>query len=170
MITPTTRIDRFQASTSRGRRRLRSGRAMHLLDIENLTGASRPTTSEVAEVMVLYRRIVPIGPMDQFVVAVNHGALVAVGIAFHGVQLLARSGPDGADQALAEAARGDRMDQRFDRVVIGSGDGYFADLACWLAECGVHVTVVSQRESLSRRLRAEVSAVITLEPPAAQVA
>lgn len=170
MITPSPRINRLKPPVSRGRRRLRSGRAVHLLDIENLTGAGRPTTSQVTAVMALYRYAVPVGPTDQFVVAVNHGALVAVGLAFRGVQLLARSGPDGADHALAEAARGDRMDQRFDRVVIGSGDGYFADLAAWLADGGVHVTVVSHAEALSRRLCAEVSDVITLEGPTARVA
>jgi hypothetical protein len=172
VITPTTRIDELQGSHAkrsprpRSRRKsLRLGRTIHLLDIENLTRATRPTTTEVVDVMATYQRLVPIGPLDQFVVAVNHGAFVAVGIALRGAQLLARSGPDGADQALVEAARNDRVDLRFDRVVIGSGDGYFADLAAWLRAGGVQVTVVSRRECLSWRLYTAVPDLIFLELP-----
>lgn len=180
MITPVTHLDEFRTRASRPRSRrsrrlehqesLRHGRAMHLLDIENLVGSTRPTTSEVEEVMMVYEALVPIGAMDHYVVAVNHTALVAVGIAFHGVRLLARSGPDGADSALVESAYEDRIDRRFERVVIGSGDGYFTELAGSLTATGLHVTVVSRRGSLSRHLAAVVPDVICLEPPAMHAA
>lgn len=167
MTTPATRIDQARAPHRHGRRRprrsLRTGRAVHLLDIENLTSSPLPTTSEVVALMGHYRTIVPIGPRDQFIVAVNHSALVSVGTAFQSAQLLARSGPDGADQALVEAAYGDQLNQRFDHVVIGSGDHYFAELAGWLAGSGVRVTVVSRRESLSWQLYAAVPDIRTIE-------
>jgi hypothetical protein len=140
------------------------------LDIENLAGSARPATAEVDRVMGAYQRLVPIGPMDHVVVAVNHNALVAVGLAFHGVQLLVRSGPDGADSALSEAARADRIDLRFERVVIGSGDGYFADLALWLADHGVRVFVVARPRSLSWRLYAAANDFAYLDPAAHQAA
>ncbi|WP_248961165.1 NYN domain-containing protein [Sphaerisporangium perillae] len=172
MITPVTHLDEYRARTSRTSRRsrssehqesLRHGRAMHLIDIENLVGGSHPTTCEVEEVMTVYEAVVPVGEMDHYVVAVNPAALVAVGIAFPGARLLTRPGPDGADQALGETAYDDRIDLRFERVVIGSGDGYFVDLAHWLRESGLHVTVVSRPGSLSRRLSAAVSDVVCLE-------
>ncbi|MEN3536104.1 hypothetical protein AAH991_13395 [Microbispora sp. ZYX-F-249] len=159
MSTPTTRL-----------RSLRRGRAVHLLDIENLTGTALPTTHDVHRVMNAYQRTVPVGPLDQFIVAVNHNALVSVGIALRGVQLLARSGRNGADQALDEAARTARVDLRFERAVIGSGDGYFADLALWLAGCGLHVTVVAQRACLSWRLYTAVPDTVTFELPVPQAA
>ncbi|MEV6983024.1 NYN domain-containing protein [Sphaerisporangium sp. NPDC051017] len=179
MITPVTHLDEFRSRTSRTSRRsrrlehqesLRQGRAMHLIDIENLVGSTRPTTCEVEEVMTIYESLVPIGAMDHYVVAVNHTALLAVGIAFRGVRLLARSGPDGADRALVESAYDDRIDLRFERVIIGSGDGYFVNLADWLTEAGLHVTVVSRRGSLSRHLAAIVPDVVCLEPPALHAA
>ncbi|MGW4639500.1 hypothetical protein ACWEN6_13280 [Sphaerisporangium sp. NPDC004334] len=77
---------------------------MHLVDIENLVGSTRPTTCHVRKVMTIYESLVPIGAGDQYVVAVNHTALLPVGIAFHGVRLLARSGRDGADRALVESS------------------------------------------------------------------
>lgn len=163
MTSPITRL-----------RSLRRGRAIHLLDIENLAGSPRPTTYDVRQTMGAYRHAVPIGPLDQFIVAVNHSALVpvgvAMGLALGGVQLLVRSGPDGADQALDEAARTDRVDLRFERVVIGSGDGYFADLAGWLAGRGLHVTVASRRDRLSWRLYTAVPDTVTFSLPVPQAA
>ncbi|WP_283137553.1 NYN domain-containing protein [Rhizohabitans arisaemae] len=143
---------------------LRKDRAIHLLDIENLTGSGRPTTADVREVMRAYTRLVAIGRLDQFVVAVNPRSLLAVGLALPGVQLLTRAGPDGADQALVEAAYTARIDLRFERIVIGSGDGYFAELAIWLTAAGRRVTVVSRTGSLSRRLAVAVADRVTLDP------
>lgn len=155
---------RRRARALRRRQSLRRGRAIHLLDIENLTGAACPTTRDALEVMAAYQAAVPIGPADQFVVAVNHAALLAVGVALRGARLLARSGPDGADRALAETAYLDRIDLRFERVVIGSGDGYFTELAVWLINAGLQVTVVSRPGCLNWRLYAAVPHVVSIEP------
>jgi hypothetical protein len=161
---------RTRPRTRRGRRLLRQGRGIHLLDLENLTGSPRPTAAQVAACMADYRRLVPIGPMDQFVAAVNPKALVSVGTVLRGIQLLTRSGPDGADWALTESAYADRLPERFERVVIGSGDGHFTDLALWLAGRGTHVTVVAKRGALNWRLYVAAAEVIVFETPTAQAA
>ena|SRR5437868_7573057 len=133
-------------------RSLRKGRTLHLLDIENLTASAIPSTQQVEEVMTAYRRLVPAGPMDQIIVGMNPRSMVPVGIALPGARILIRSGPDGADSILTETALNDRIDFRFERTVIGSGDGYFAELAHWLTAAGSHVTVVTRTGSLSWRL------------------
>lgn len=161
---------RSRTRTRRRRRLLRRGRGIHLLDIENLTGSPSPTTVQVTAFMSRYRGLVPVGPADQFVVAVNPRAVLSVGIALRGIQLLIRSGPDGADRALTECGYADRLPERFERVVIGSGDGHFTDLAAWLAGHGMHVTVVSKRGSLNWRLYLAAPEVVTFEPPVAQAA
>ncbi|MCG5213734.1 PIN domain-containing protein [Streptosporangium soli] len=144
-------------------RNLSFGRTVHLLDVENLVGSARPGTREVATMMTHYRRRVPAGVMDQYVVAVNHGALLTVGMALTGVQLLARSGRDGADNALREVIMLDHLDARFERVVIGSGDGIFTELAAWLAGLGMLVVVVSRPGALSHGLRRTAREVIPLD-------
>jgi len=53
---------------------------------------------------------------------------------------------------------------RFDRVVIGSGDGIFAYEAARLQAAGVRVTVVTGRGALSRQLGFAVRDVRYLEP------
>ncbi|RBQ20599.1 patatin [Spongiactinospora rosea] len=95
---------------------------------------------------------VPVGTLGQFVVGVNARSLAEVGRVIDGAQILTRSGQDGADSVLAETAINDGIDLWFERVVIGSDDGYFADLAAWLTAHDVRVTVVSRTGLLSWRL------------------
>jgi hypothetical protein len=170
----TDRLHPTQRRSTRRRQHFRHAlyrtRAVHLLDIENLTASPRPGALEVTATMELYRTAVPIGRMDQFIAAVNPRSLVSVGIALQGVQLLTLSGPDGADRALVETALEDHLDQRFSRVVIGSGDGYFAGLAVWLIGRGVHVTVVSRRGALNWRLYTSVPDTVILDSPTVHVA
>lgn len=144
-------------------RTLRAGRAIHLLDIENLAASPSPTATEIADTMSDYLCRVPVGALDQFVVGVNPRSLAEVGRVIHGAQILTRSGPDGADSVLAEMAVNDRIDLRFERVVIGSGDGYFADLATWLTAHDVRVTVVSRTGLLSWRLYVAVRDITYLD-------
>lgn len=67
-----------------------------------------------------------------------------------GVRLMAREGPDGADLALLDEVRDYKwVAERFHRIVIGSGDGIFAELAAALTGLGVHVGVVSRPDALS---------------------
>jgi uncharacterized LabA/DUF88 family protein len=69
---------------------------------------------------------------------------------------LVRSGLHGADRALLEVIHRECLEERFDRIVIGSGDGIFALAAARLQACGCSVTVVSRRSGLSRHLRLAV--------------
>jgi hypothetical protein len=64
-----------------------------------------------------------------------------------------RPGPDGADEALIEAALTEADRGRYTNFVIGSGDHRFADLHDLLNKRGYPVTVVSRPQALSRRLR-----------------
>ena len=60
-------------------------------------------------------------------------------------------GKNGAERAvLAEVTLATAS--RYDRVVIGSGDGTFADLAASLQSVSIVVRVVSRQRSLSKAL------------------
>lgn len=65
---------------------------------------------------------------------------------------LVRSGENGADLALLQVLEQESVAERYDRVVLGSGDGIFAYAAAGLQAVGVDVTVVSRSDALSRRL------------------
>jgi hypothetical protein len=68
-------------------------------------------------------------------------------------RVVRRPGPDGADEALIEAALTEADRGRYTNFVIGSGDHRFADLHDLLNKRGYPVTVVSRPQALSRRLR-----------------
>ena len=54
-------------------------------------------------------------------------------------------------------------EERYDEVVLASGDGIFADRVADLAGRGVPVTVVSRPGSLSHRLRLAATEVLPFE-------
>jgi hypothetical protein len=64
----------------------------------------------------------------------------------------AARGPQGADTKLLEAAPLAWVARRFARLVVGSGDGVFADRLAAARDSGLSVRLVSRPESLSGRL------------------
>lgn len=144
-----------------------SERVLHLIDIENLVGTPLPAVGEVRETRVRYGDRVGIGHADLVVIACNHKALLSVALGWPGARYRVRSGPDGADLELIDVIEHERVAERFARVVIGSGDGRFADSTARLEQLGCPVTVVSRRRSLARRLRLAASDLIYIDGPVA---
>jgi len=127
-------------------------RALHVVDIENLVGASVPTLDRVSEVQGQYLACLRFGADDQVVLAASHLGLLNAGLGWPHARYEVRSGKDGADLALIDVLEHENVAARFSHVVIGSGDGLFGDAAGHLADRGVHITVVSRRGSLARDL------------------
>jgi hypothetical protein len=138
-------------------------RRLHLVDIENLAGASLPCLSEVREVRALYMERLTFGTLDQVEIASSHLTLMNAGLGWPHAHYRVRSGPNGADLALLDVLRYENIPVRFTHVAIGSGDGVFAEEAARLAAAGVWVTVISRRRSLSRRLELAAREVIFLD-------
>ena len=140
-------------------------RKLHILDIENLLGDPRPSQVCVVDAMEHYMNLANYGESDLLVAACNHGAALEVGYALGGHhRLLLGSGPDGADHALLNVLEGEGLSARFSRVVIGSGDGIFAEPAARLSRFGTQVTVVSRTVALSARLNLAAAEVIYFDP------
>jgi hypothetical protein len=138
-------------------------RGLHLIDIENLAGASLPSLSQVREVQGLYARRSAIGGLDQVVIASSHLTLLHAALGWPHARYRVRSGPDGADLELLDVLLCENVPARFTSVVIGSGDGVFASAAAGLAALGVWVTVVSRRRTLSSALAFAAHEVIYLD-------
>jgi NYN domain len=139
-------------------------RRLHLIDAENLIGCPQPTDGEVLACRRRYAQLVGPAGLDQCIVACSHRAALAVGYGWPGARRLWRSGPDGADLALLDVFESESVCQRFDRLVLGSGDGIFAEAVSRVAARGVHVTVVATRRSLARRLLMASHAFIDFDP------
>jgi len=131
----------------------KAGRQLILIDIENLTGTPSPTCEEVETAKATLRLVVPGFDDAQHIVACSHHAAPTVAFAFQRARHLWRSGPNGADLALLDVLENERVDERFERVTICSGDGIFAASAAWLAAADVDVTVISLPGHLAARLQ-----------------
>ena len=133
------------------------GRVLHLLDAENLLGGPGFTLAEAIQARAAYEAVAPGGRVNQVVLSTSHYAAPAAWFAWpRSVRRLVRSGPDGADEALLAVIATEGLELRFDRVVLGSGDGIFAFAVARLQASGCQVTVVTRPEALSRQLRLAV--------------
>ena len=153
--------------------RLKTGRSLALVDVENCCGIDRPVARDVAVARsaLLATGVLPTG--TQVVIGTSADrTLLEAGIGWRGPRLVIRKGHDGADLALLDVALNEGVAARFDTVVICSGDGIFAMAARYLRERGVRVVVVGRSGSISRLLRQEADTVLEIRPltPAQEVA
>jgi len=137
-------------------------RTLHLVDIENLLGEAHRGAVATGSVLDRYLAAAAWHAGDQTFVAgqARHVAAVSFDSPVPLRGLIAYPGKDGADRRLLETDRAERIAERFDRVVIGSGDGIFAELARTLRRSAVRVWVVSSPESLSRWLASAATRVV----------
>ncbi len=129
-------------------------RTLHLVDLENLVGDPMAGKAEALGALDQYLDLADYRRGDQVIIAANPGMICEVGfdIPVPCNQHAAR-GKDGADLVLLSHIEPSQVAVRFDRLVIGSGDGEFADTAIAVRDCGAPVLVVTRRRSLSNRLQ-----------------
>lgn len=132
---------------------LTTNRAIHVIDIENLVGTPNLTKTDVDLIRRRMGHVMPRSPGDHDVLACSHHGLLAAATGWPQARYLIRSGHDGPDEALIEVLQSERVADRFNNVVIGSGDGVFAFAAAALASHGCHVSVVARPGSLSAQLK-----------------
>lgn len=124
-----------------------------------------PTLLELDAALAAYHFVAPPGRDD--LVILSASSRLAKRIVFHltglGRLVPAGGGPDAADLALLREAPSDWVIERFDRLVIASGDGIFAELSHRVREAGREVWVASWARPLSRRLAVEATEVRLLD-------
>jgi hypothetical protein len=135
-----------------------AGRVLHVIDVENLLGGPNFSEEEALRVRRAYEAIAPAGAFDQVILATSHHAALPAWFAWPpAARRLVRSGKDGADLALVAVLENERIENRYEHVVIGSGDGIFAFPAARLQAARCNVTVVARAGALSRQLRFAVN-------------
>lgn len=134
------------------RKRCMRGRRLVLVDIENVVGGAVLHEDAARWAKEQVRRVLLARATDHVVIGTSHIGLVPVGCAWTNLRYVIGSGPDGADHALLEVLD-ENVEERFDEIVLISGDGIFTDRLVALAAQGLHVTVVAHRDGLAKRLR-----------------
>ena len=151
-------------------------RTCHLIDVENLmSGTSAKERNLLRKVLCDYEHVEWLGATDAVFVAVNpglygwlHKGLLLMGFyhqKWRTAKVLTGPGKDGADHELLKVVKDHKwVLENFGRVVIGSGDGIFAEVAECFVGYGLDVVVVSRRESVSKKLLAVNGCVIRYLP------
>jgi hypothetical protein len=148
-----------------------AGRALHLIDLENLVGGPDADCAAVDAALEAFVTAAVVGPYDLVVVAVNHRIYRRACLSLdRGWEVKLASGPDACDHVLIAEAPVDWVADRFDRLVVGSGDAIFIDLVTAVRRLSTPVWVVSRRRRLSRRLASTASQVVSLPEPMALAA
>ena len=139
------------------------GRTLLLVDLENLAGGPHVPLDSMLSSVAQFSRLSGLGPGDLAVVGTNPGLLSQASQLMPRARLVTQAGPDGADLALLREVR-DLLwvAQRFDRVVIGSGDGIFSNVAQGLRNLGIAVGVVGPHGGIATRLAQSVDFVRTI--------
>lgn len=137
-----------------------AGRSLYLLDLENLMGGPRAGMAALRQVVSYFRDAVPREEGDHYIIGVNPRIGAIAKACWPSAKLVARAGPNGADIALIEQVKNVRfIAARYDRIVIGSGDGVFVHVAVAYRSQGLVVEVASRCRSLSPDLRSVASVV-----------
>jgi hypothetical protein len=128
-------------------------RGLHLVDLENLLADPWASGPSVGHALDEYLERAHFRPGDLVFVAGNPWLMVELGWS-HGVDChrFAARGPQGADNKLLEASPLAWVARRFERLVVGSGDGVFADRIAQARAVGLSVQIVARPDALSRRL------------------
>jgi hypothetical protein len=135
------------------------GRALLVIDLENALGCDPDHVADWAWSIAAAEVLAAAGasPGDLVVVAVSPRRAFQARAALPGALLRCRRGVDGADLALIdELADIDWIADRFDRVVIASGDHIFAHHAARIAAAGIRVDHVAHSGRCSASLRLAV--------------
>lgn len=135
-----------------------AGRSLHLVDVENLMGGPQLGDTALREALAGYRTSAPVTEGDHVIIGANPRLGPAAKTAWPGARLVVSGGPDGADIALLDAVRDiDFIAARYDRIVVGSGDGVFEVVVREFRSRGLAVGVVSLRQGLSFALGTSAS-------------
>lgn len=135
----------------------RANRTLCIVDVENCASTADLSLERALHVQRAIKRAVPDALMH--VVGCSHRNAAAARFAFDRSRLVIRSGADGADLALIEVLETERVERRFGRVVIASGDHSFVPVIKRLREAGVVVEALSIAGQLSRELARSCSSV-----------
>lgn len=137
-------------------RRGRSSRKIVLIDLENMLFGdheggqgeqSQDRSKEILELAQARR------PGDNIIVGCNPQLVFLAADHFPGAQIVTGKGKDGADRALIDALDLDRAIDRYDELVIVSGDHLFCGVAHPARQAGLPVRIVAPHAGLSTALR-----------------
>lgn len=145
------------------KKRVLRGRRVVLVDIENVAGGAIQSLAMADWARVVIDQALGGVDSDQVIIGTCHWGLIDVKRAWPCARVLVGSGQDGADLELLDVLRTENLTERFDEVVLVSGDGIFAQAVAEIEKAGVAVIVAAWSQGMSARLRLAASRSMALD-------
>ncbi|MFL0580825.1 NYN domain-containing protein [Dietzia sp. 179-F 9C3 NHS] len=162
----TQKVQPAETATNENRERPPSlrGRRLILIDIENISGGAIRSLAEARWVHRILDSTLGLRRQEQVIVGVSKAGAIHTWPEWTSARLVVGTGVNGADHALLDVLNNENIADRFDEVVLVSGDGIFTETVATLGRYGVKVTVVAHRTSLAKRLQMAASQAVTFTP------
>ncbi|MEO5662886.1 MAG: NYN domain-containing protein [Nocardioides sp.] len=138
-------------------------RQIILVDIENVVGGAVLTAAAANWARTQIENVLALNCDTQVIIGTSHVGYLETALAWPNKQYAVNSGPDGADLALIDEIDALRL-ERYDEIILVSGDGIFAEAVATLTGRGVDVTVVAHYGQCAGRLLMAASRTIYLQP------
>ncbi len=144
------------------RRSLAAHREINLIDIENVLGTSHFTVRDVERYREFHIASNKVAADAHIVIGVSsQQALLVASYGWPGARVAFLSGRDGADRALMAVALEEHVEDRYEKLVIASGDHCFIQAVQLLQQFGMSVHVFARATCLSAALWASCKNVRT---------
>jgi len=136
------------------------GRTAYFLDVDNLCGSGLAPKHQVEAALIAIRAKFHPSKDDQIYCAATAKAAFYCKQYWPDCSVRVGRGIDGSDICLLNDADPQWLSKRFERVVIASADGIFAELAIELQKLGVKVVIAATSQKVSHKLRAVAPVVV----------
>jgi len=137
------------------------GRRLVLVDVENVVGGAVKTEAQAHWARQEVESKIGFRENDHIVIAAGRKGVFPSHAAWPTARIEIGLGLDGADLVLIEIMRSENIHQRFEEILLISGDGIFTDEVSKLGSLGARITVVAHEHGLSQRLKMSATNVKT---------
>jgi hypothetical protein len=146
----------------RKKRALR-GRRLVVAEIEGIAEGAVRTVSLASWAKRQVAEAIALKEGEQVIVGATHRSVLPARMVWPQSRIVTGPRAEDVQNEILQVLQEERIPERFDELVLASGNGVYAEAVASLGASGVEVTVVAWPENLSKRLRMAAAHVVLLE-------
>jgi hypothetical protein len=145
------------------KKRALKGRRLVVVEIESIAEGAVRTTPLASWAKHQVAGVIALKQGEQVVVGATHRSILPVRMMWPEPRIVTGSRAEDVQNEILQVLQDEQIAERFDELVLASGNGVYAEAIASLAASGVEVTVVAWPENLSKRLRMAAAHLVLLE-------
>jgi hypothetical protein len=145
------------------KKRALKGRRLVVVEIESIAEGAARTDALASWAKHKVAGAIALKQGEQVIVGATHRSVLPVRMVWPEPRIVTGPRAEAVQNELLQILQGERIAERFDELVLASGNDVYAEAVASLGASGVEVTVVAWPENLSKRLRMAAAHVVLLE-------